>query len=367
MDIPVYSPYLRGNFKKYVNECLDTGWISSRGEFISRFEDAFARYVGAPSATSVANGTVAIHLALEALGIGKGDEVIVPTFTYIASVNTILQTGAKPVYVDSLESTLQIDPEAVRRAITERTKAVMVVHLYGHPCNMDLIREICDEKSLLLIEDCAEGFGTRWKDRHVGTFGDVATFSFFGNKTITTGEGGMVLASDPTVMAKCRHLKSQGVSPTREYWHDALAYNYRMTNIQAAIGLSQIELIDEILDLKSKTAALYAAKLAGLPLRMHNPVGDVKHSYWMCSIILDNSDQREPLRQHLRENGVDTRPFFPPAHRMPHSASAGSYPVADGLAARGLNLPSFPHITDAEINFVCDLIKKYFFGHSNHS
>jgi perosamine synthetase len=367
MDIPVYSPYLRGNLKKYVNECLDTGWISSRGEFISRFEDAFAQYVGVPAATSVANGTVAIHLALEALGIGKGDEVIVPTFTYIASVNTILQTGATPVYVDSLEDTLQIDPAAVRLAITERTKAVMVVHLYGHPCDMDAIREICDENSLLLVEDCAEGFGTKWKDRHVGTFGDVATFSFFGNKTITTGEGGMVLAKHPEVMAKCRHLKSQGVSPTREYWHDALAYNYRMTNIQAAIGLSQIELVDEILSLKANAAACYKTKLTGLPLRVHSPIGDVKHSYWMCSILLENPEHREPLRQSLRVNGVDTRPFFPPAHRMPHSASAGSYPVADSLSARGLNLPSFPHITEEQINIVTGVIRTYFANHSHAS
>ncbi|ABQ61081.1 aminotransferase, DegT/DnrJ/EryC1/StrS family [Brucella ovis ATCC 25840] len=254
----------------------------------------------------------------------------------------------------------------MRLAITERTKAVMVVHLYGHPCDMDSIREICDEKSLLLVEDCAEGFGTKWKNSHVGTFGDVATFSFFGNKTITTGEGGMVLARNPQVMGKCRHLKSQGTSPTREYWHDALAYNYRMTNIQAAIGLSQIEMADEILSLKARTAASYASKLAGLPLRMHTPVGDVKHSYWMCSIVLDNSEHREPLRQHLRENGVDTRPFFPPAHRTPHSASTGSYPVADSLSARGLNLPSFPHITDVEISFVCDLVRSYFSNHSNH-
>lgn len=365
MNIPVYTPYLRGNLRRYVNECLDTGWISSRGEFISRFEDAFAGYVGAPAATSVANGTVAIHLALEALGIGEGDEVIVPTFTYIASVNTILQTGATPVYVDSLESSLQIDPEAVRLAITERTRAIMVVHLYGHPCDMDSICKICEDNSLLLIEDCAEGFGTKWKDRHVGTFGDVGTFSFFGNKTITTGEGGMVLAKNPEVMAKCRHLKNQGVSSTREYWHDSLAYNYRMTNIQAAIGLSQLEMAEEILSLKAGAAAAYFSKLAGLPLRMHKPVGDVRHSYWMCSIVLDNPEHREPLRQRLRANGVDTRPFFPPAHRMPHSASAGSYPVADSLSMRGLNLPSSPGITDAEINFICDMIRSFFSGHCN--
>jgi len=205
---PVYQPYLAGNVSRYVNECLESGWISSRGEFVAKFENAFADYVGAAQATSVANGTVAIHLALEALGVGPGDEVIVPTLTYVACVNTILQTGAKPVFVDSLEGTLQINPAEVERSITHRTKAVMAVHLYGHPCDMTSIVAICRRHGLLLIEDCAEAFGSKFEGRHVGTFGDAATFSFFGNKTITTGEGGMVLACDPEIMSRCRKLKN---------------------------------------------------------------------------------------------------------------------------------------------------------------
>lgn len=355
--IPVYRPHIGGNVYDYVNECLTSGWISSRGTFIDRFEKAFSEYVGAPEATSVANGTVAIHLALAALGIGLGDEVIVPTFTYIASVNTILQTGARPVYVDSNEATLQVDPAAVRAAIGPRTKAVMAVHLYGHPCDMDQLVSICQEHELLLIEDCAEAFGSRWKGRHVGTFGDAATFSFFGNKTITTGEGGMVLARDPAVMHRCRHLKSQGVSPTREYWHDELAYNYRMTNIQAAIGLSQIELADQILIRKLELAASYRYGLADLPLRTHDAVGDVLHSNWMCSIILDDPDRRDALRTGLREAGIETRPFFPPAHLMPHSAAQGDFPVAQSVASRGINLPSYPDLTKAEIGHICANIR----------
>ncbi|ODT12466.1 MAG: perosamine synthetase [Kaistia sp. SCN 65-12] len=358
--IPVYRPYLRGNIRSYVNECLETGWISSRGEFIARFEKAFADFVGVDEATSVSNGTVAIHLALEALGIGPGDEVIVPSFTYIASVNTILQTGATPVYVDSLIETLQVDPAAIKAAITPRTKAVMVVHLYGHPCDMDAIVPICREQSLLLIEDCAEAFGTLWKGKHVGTFGDVATFSFFGNKTITTGEGGMVLARDPAVLARCRHLKSQGVSPTREYWHDALAYNYRMTNIQAAIGLAQIELADEILQKKQALAAAYQRGLMGLPLRFHAPVGDVVHSYWMCSIILNHAIHRDGLRTTLKQAGVETRPFFPPAHLMPHSSAAGHFPNAQTLSESGINLPSFPEMSANEVATVCATIESFF-------
>lgn len=357
--IPVYSPYLHGNVSKYVNDCLSSGWISSRGAYIERFERAFAQYVGAAEATSVSNGTVAIHLTLEALGIGPGDEVIVPTFTYIASVNTILQTGARPVYVDSLVDTLQVDPESIRAAITPRTKAVMIVHLYGHPCDMDAIVALCREHSLLLVEDCAEAFGSFWKGQHVGTFGDVATFSFFGNKTITTGEGGMVLARDPAVMQRCRHLKSQGVSPIKEYWHDTLAFNYRMTNIQAAIGLSQIELIDEITEKKAALASRYKRELAGLPLRTHDAIGDVVHSYWMCSVILNEAKDRDRLRETLKNSGIETRPFFPPAHRMPHSAADGNFQNADYISARGINLPSYPSLEEAQHQAVCDAIKRF--------
>lgn len=360
MNIPVYRPHLQGNVARYVNDCLNTGWISSRGPYIERFERAFASYVGVPAATSVANGTVAIHLALEALGIGPGDEVIVPTFTYIASVNTILQTGAKPVYVDSLNETLQVDPAAIRKAIGPRTKALMVVHLYGHPCDMDAIQAICRDHSISLIEDCAEAFGSRWKGRHVGSFGDAATFSFFGNKTITTGEGGMVLASDPAILERCRHLKSQGVSPTREYWHDTLAYNYRMTNIQAAIGLAQIELAQQFLKRKTALAATYKEQLSGLPLRTHDAVGDVVHSHWMCSVILDEASKRDDLRSALKKAAVETRPFFPPAHRMPHCASTGDFPVAQSLSARGINLPSFPDISEQEVATVCQTIRSFF-------
>lgn len=354
--IPVYEPSLGGNVSTYVNECLETGWISSRGAFIGRFEEAFAAYTGAGDAVTVANGTVAIHLALVALGIGPGDEVIVPSFTYVASVNTILQAGATPVYVDSLEATLQIDPESVRRAITPRTRAVLAVHLYGHPCDMGALVDICRTHDLLLVEDCAEAFGTRWQGQHVGTFGDAATFSFFGNKTITTGEGGMVLARSPEVVARCRHLKSQGVSKTREYWHDSLAYNYRMTNIQAAIGLAQIERAEELLAAKARLAQKYREKLTGLPLRTHDSVGNVSHSYWMCSIILDRPEDREGLRTHLNDAGVDTRPFFPQCHLMPHCAADVALPVGESISRRGINLPSFPTLTDEQFDRICSSI-----------
>ncbi len=358
--IPVYQPYFSGREKEYVNQCLDSTWISSKGEFINRFEQGFAEYIGAEHATSVSNGTVAIHLALEALGIGSGHEVIVPTLTYIASVNTIIQTGATPVFVDSLKNTWQIDPEDVRRKITSKTKAVMVVHLYGLPCDMDPLLAICEEHGLFLVEDCAEAFGSKYKGQHVGTFGNVATFSFFGNKTITTGEGGMVVAKNASTMEKARHLKNQGVSPVREYWHDVVAYNYRMTNICAAIGLAQLEKADEILEKKRQIANWYRQGLTGLPLKTHDEQPDTIHSFWMCSIKLDEAGKRQPLREKLRRDGVETRPLFYPAHTMPHCAVEQVFPVAESIGSSGMNLPSYPALKREEVGLITQSIKDFF-------
>jgi perosamine synthetase len=308
----------------------------------------------------VCNGTVAIHLALEALGIGHGDEVIVPTLTYVASVNTIIQTGATPVFVDSSEQTWQIDPEDVRRKITPRTKAVMAVHLYGLPCDMGALTQICRENNLHLVEDCAEAFGTRYRGQHVGTFGDIATFSFFGNKTITTGEGGMVVAKDKAVFDKAYHLKTQGVSPTREYWHDMVAYNYRMTNICAAIGLAQLEQANAILAKKRQVADWYREGLAGLPVKTHDEIPDTVHSFWMCSIAVEVPEQRQALRDHLKAVGIETRPLFYPAHTLPHCKTDGPFPVATSLGSRGINLPSYPALSRSDVDTVCRSIRTFF-------
>lgn len=358
--IPVYQPSLNGNEKKYVMECLDSTWISSRGEFITKFENSFANYIGSQFATTVSNGTVALHLTLEALGIGEGDEVIVPTLTYIASVNTILQTGANVVYADSLASTWNVDVDDLRKRITHKTKAIMVVHLYGLSCDMDAIVSLCQENGLLLIEDCAEAFGSWYKGKHVGTFGDAATFSFFGNKTITTGEGGMVICRDRKIHEKACHLKSQGVSKTREYWHDVLAYNYRMTNICAAIGLAQLENADSIIARKREIAQQYADELSGLPLSMQLEAEGYQHSFWMCSIMLDEAEQRQPLRDYLKKHDVETRPLFPPAHTMPHAFKDEHFPQAESLSARGINLPSYPALTNQQISHICNIIKSYY-------
>jgi perosamine synthetase len=360
--IPVYQPSLNGNEKRYVNECIDSTWISSKGKFVNQFETAFAKYIDVRHATTVSNGTVAIHLALLALGIGKGDEVIVPTLTYIASVNTIAYTGATPVFVDSLQDSWQIDPSDVERKITANTKAIMAVHLYGHPCEIDSLVAICKKNNIFLIEDCAEAIGTLYKGKHVGTFGDISTFSFFGNKTITTGEGGMVVTNDETLHDRSVHFKGQGLAKHRQYWHDVIGYNYRMTNICAAIGLAQLENVEQVLKEKKRVADNYSSLLINTPVVFHEQVGeDIYHSYWMCSILTNDAKERDALRTHLENKGIETRPLFYPVHTMPmYSAQYQRHPVAENIGWRGLNLPSYPGLKQQEIEFICNEINFFF-------
>ncbi|AFW95341.1 DegT/DnrJ/EryC1/StrS aminotransferase [Anabaena sp. 90] len=360
--IPVYQPSLTGNEKKYVNDCLDSNWISSKGKYVSLFEKEFANYVDVKYATGVSNGTVALHLALVALGIGTGDEVIVPTLTYIASVNTIVYTGATPVFVDSLPDTWQIDPEEVRKSITPRTKAIMAVHLYGHPCEMSVLKEIADAHKLFLIEDCAEAIGSKYQGNHVGTFGDIATFSFYGNKTITTGEGGMLVTNDQTIFERAVHFKGQGLAKYREYWHDVIGYNYRMTNICAAIGLAQLERINDFLSKKRQIAELYKELLKDTEFKVHPEVGDVFHSYWMVSILISQANQRDTVREHLSEAGIETRPVFYPVHTMPmYTQKYQKHQVAEDIGWRGINLPSYPDLSPEQIDYICNNLKEITF------
>jgi perosamine synthetase len=361
IKIPVYQPSLVGNEKRYVNECLDSTWISCKGRFVSEFEQRFAEYTGVTHATAVCNGTVALHLALIALGIGPGDEVIVPTLTYISSVNAISYAGATPVFVDSLEDTWQMNPDDVSRKVTSKTRAIMAVHLYGHPCDMDRICTIAKERDLFLIEDCAEAFGSLYKGRHVGSFGDISTYSFFGNKTITTGEGGMVVTNDDTLHDRAVHFKGQGLAKHRQYWHDVIGYNYRMTNICAAIGLAQLEQADTFIAEKREIAEWYKEELKDLPVIVHPEVGEVYHSYWMVSILVKESDQRDPLRDTLAAAGIETRPLFNPVHTMPmYSQKFQRHPVAENLGWRGINLPSWPGMTKRMVEEITCLIKEFY-------
>jgi perosamine synthetase len=362
--IPVYRPHFTGKERDYVLDCLDTGWISSRGVYIGKFEAACARYLGTPHALSVSNGTVALHLALLACDIGPGDEVIVPSFTYVASVNAIRYVGATPVFADSLPETWQLDPADVARRIGPRTRAIMAVHLYGCASDLPALSRLAETHGLYLIEDAAEAFGTRIGERHVGTFGDVATFSFFGNKTITTGEGGLVVCRDAARAERIALLKSQFASPTRRYWHDDIGYNYRMTNIQAAIGLAQIERVDDILAAKRRLAFRYAELLADTPLAWHREPAGTTHSFWMVSALVPRAADREPFFAHLEAHGIETRPAFYPAHTMPMFRDPAcpdeAYPVACDLGARGFNLPSFPDLTEQELDWVTGRIRDFF-------
>lgn len=357
--IPVYQPSLGAREREYVLECLDSTWISSKGRFLPAFERGFADFINVRYATAVSNGTVAIHLALVALGVGPGDEVIVPTFTYIASVNPITQVGATPIFVDSERSSWQLDPEDIRRKITPRTRAIMVVHLYGHPANMVEIMKIAREHHLFVIEDCAEAFGSRIAGQHVGTFGDIATFSFFGNKTITTGEGGMVVTNDATLHDRAVHFKGQGLAKYRTYWHDVIGFNYRMTNICAAIGLAQLERAQELIDKKLELARRYDALLDGLPLETHRPAyPDMVHTYWMYSVLVPMGE-RDRVCAALQEDGIETRPTFYPVHTMPmYSQRFERHPVAEDIGWRGLNLPSWPELDDGSLKRIADALAR---------
>lgn len=356
---PVYSPSLNGNEKKYVNECLDSTWISSKGKFINKFETEFAQFINVDYAASVCNGTVALHLALLALGISAEDEVIVPTLTYIASVNAISYSGAKPIFVDSLSDSWQIDPEDVKKKITNKTKAIMVVHLYGHPCDMDQLSKIAKENNLFLIEDCAEAIGSKYKNKHVGSFGDISTFSFFGNKTITTGEGGMVVTNNKSLHEKVVKLKGQGLALNREYWHDIIGYNYRMTNIQAAIGLAQLEYVDKILLKKRDISSFYNKSFQNSKYKFHTSVGDIYNSYWMCSILVPDENSRDYVRMELNKVGIETRPIFYPVHTMPmYFNNNGNFPIANDLASRGINLPSYPDLSEKDLSYIVSSLLK---------
>ena len=317
MNLPVYMPSLTGNEKRYVNECVDSTWISSKGSFISRFEIEFTKYLNVNSASTVSNGTVALHLALMALGIGPGDEVIVPTLTYIASVNAIAYVGATPVFVDSLYDTWNVDPLDVANKITDKTKAIIIVHLYGNPCAMEKLSEICLDRNIKIIEDAAEAFGSSYKGTYTGSLGDIATFSFFGNKTITTGEGGMVTSNNRELIDRVAQLKNQSVSKEKEYWHDEIGYNYRMTNIAAAIGLAQLENADQILEQKRLIADWYQSFLIDAPVKFQTIEQYSSSSYWMVSIVFEKENTRDSIRAFLSSKGVETRPVFPPAHTMP--------------------------------------------------
>jgi len=288
--IPVAAPALVGNEKKYVMDCLDSSWISSNGQYIERFESAFAEFCKVKHALSCANGTAALHLALLALGIGPEDEVIVPTLTFVATANAVMYCGARPVFVDSEPETWNLDPMLLEQCISSRTRAIIVVHLYGHPVDMDQVIAVARKHGLFIIEDAAEAHGAEYKGQRVGSLGDIATFSFYGNKIVTTGEGGMVVTNHDELASRVRQLKGQGMAPGRRYWFPMVGYNYRMTNIEAAIGLAQLEKVDWHLSRRREIATEYSHFLKRIPGISMQPEKEwARNAYWMISIVLNEN------------------------------------------------------------------------------
>ena len=365
--IPVAVPDLSGNEKKYVMDCMDTTWISSGGSYIKRFEDAFAEFIGTKHALSCCNGTVALHLPLIVFDIGLGDEVIVPSFTYIASANAVRYVGATPVFVDCLPDTWNLDPRDLEKKITPRTKAIMPVHLYGNPCDMDPIMAIAKAHNLFVLEDAAECHGAIYKGKCAGTIGDVGTFSFFGNKIITTGEGGMIVTDNDDFADKMRILKGQGMDPTRRYWFNVIGYNYRMTNIEAAIGLAQQENIETHIANRKKIASWYNEELSSLSeyVTFQKTTPNADNVWWMFSILLTEkvAISRDDLMTKLYDDGIETRPLFYPMHVMPpYYDENANCPVSEKIAAAGINLPTHAQLTREDVSYICDKIKKHVTG-----
>lgn len=365
--ISVNEPLLDGNERKYLVECIETGWISSEGPFIKEFEKKFAARMGRKHGIAVCNGTAAIDATVEALGIGPGDEVIMPAFTIISCIAQIVRNGAKPVLVDSDPVTWNMDVSQIEAKITSRTKAIMIVHIYGLPTDVDPVLEIAKRHGLKIIEDAAEMHGQTYKGKSCGSFGDISTFSFYPNKHITTGEGGMILTDDDELAEICRSLRNLCFQPHKRFMHERLGWNLRMTNMQAAIGLAQLERLDEFVVRKRSMGMLYTQLLRNLrgvqlPLARTDYAQNI---YWVYGLMLDESiglDAEEVMKK-LEKEGIGTRPFFCPMHQQPILRRMGlflgeAYPVAESMYKRGFYVPSGMALTEEEaVGVVTALIK----------
>ena len=361
---PIAIPVLNGNEKKYVTDCLDSSWISSNGSYIEKFEQGFADFCGTKNGISCSNGTTALHLALLAHGVERGDEVIIPTLTFVATANAVSYCGAKPVFVDSDPETWNINPELIEANITPRTKGIIVVHIYGHPAHMDPIMEIAKKHGLFVVEDAAEALGAQYKGKMVGSIGHSATFSLFGNKIITTGEGGMITTNDDHIAEQIRLLKGQGQDPQKRYWFPVVGYNYRMTNIQAAVGYAQLEYVNWHIEQRIRVAMLYKQFLQEDP-RLTLPVQKewALNVFWMSSIILNDgtAQDRDQVMTCLKERGIETRPFFYPMHILPpykNLQMEEEFPVVNRISALGINIPSYGTLSDDDVKYICMNIKE---------
>lgn len=369
--IPVNEPLLDGNEKAYLNQCIDTGWISSEGPFVKQFEEQFAARMGRKYGIAVANGSVALDAAIVALGIGEGDEVIMPTFTIISCAAAIVRAGAVPVLVDSDPVTWNMDVSQIESHITPRTKAIMAVHIFGLPVDMQPLLALAEQYGLKVIEDAAQMHGQTCQGKPCGSFGDISTFSFYPNKHITTGEGGMIATDDPVLAEKCRSLRNLCFQPEQRFLHDELGWNFRMTNLQAALGVAQLERLDEFVQRKRQMGKRYSHLLEGtpgiqLPLP-HTPYAD--NIYWVYGVVLDDGlpfDAKTAMTA-LGKLGIGTRPFFWPMHEQPVFRNRGlfqheQYPVAERIARRGFYIPSGLALTDAQMDHAAAMLKQFLAG-----
>lgn len=369
--IPVCEPMLAGNELKYVTEAVSTGWISSSGKYVTEFENQFAEYCGCKYGIAVCNGTIALHLALIGLGIGKGDEVIVPTFTMIASAFAVCYTGAKPVFVDADKDTWNIDVKKIEEKITSKTKAIMPVHIFGKMCDMDAIHALAKKYNLYVLEDAAEAHGASYHGVKAGASSDIAAFSFFANKNITTGEGGMVVTNNKEFYDRARYFKNVcfPLDGPRNYQHEDIGYNYRMSNVVAAIGLAQVEKADDYKEMRIRNHQLYKKYLSDVPgiLFQSEPDKDCVDVCWMNTIVIDSAKyghHKDELIAHLKENEIDTRLLFTGMHKqkamMDYGCDcSGEYPVCEWLTENGFYLPSSSSLTEEQIKFICGIISNF--------
>lgn len=365
--IPVNEPLLDGNEKKYLDECIDSGWISSEGPFVKRFEEAFAGRMERRFGIAVCNGSAALDVAVAALGLGPGDEVILPTFTIISCAASVVRAGALPVLVDVDPLTWNMDVSRLEDLVTERTRAIMVVHVYGLTVDMNPVIELARRRGLKIIEDAAQAHGQTYRGRPCGALGDISTFSFYPNKHVTTGEGGMLTTDDPHLAARCRSLRNLCFKPEQRFMHDELGWNYRMTNLQAAVGVAQLERLDEFLARKRQMGACYRRLLADL-VEVQLPLPSTDYSangYWVFGVVLQDSvafDAREAMAR-LADRGIGTRPFFWPMHEQPVFRKRGLFaaqvfPHAERIARRGFYLPSGLALSEQQIGTCAQALRE---------
>lgn len=369
--IPVCEPLLAGNELKYVTEAVSTGWISSSGKYVSEFERQFASYCGCQYGVAVCNGTIALHLALIALGIGKGDEVIIPSFTMIASAFAVCYTGAKPVFVDAEKGSWNIDVSKIEEKVTPHTKAIMPVHIFGKMCDMDAIEKIAKKYNLFIVEDAAEAHGAEYHGKKSGSYSDIAAFSFFANKNITTGEGGMVVTSNKSIYDRARYFKNVcfPLDGPRNYQHNDIGYNYRMSNVVAAIGLAQVEKADSYREMRIRNHQLYRKYLNDVPgiIFQSEPSQNCVDVCWMNTVVIDAEQYghtKDELITRLKERDIDTRLLFTGMHRQKALIDygcdgSGEYPVCDWLTENGFYLPSSSGLSEEQIQFICSVIKEF--------